>query len=153
MHVAPYLLHCHSFKWWSYFFFLPPPFFLGGLFLPPTAAGFTTFSGLDCLPAATWVSSCFILALIVTSSPLLNIFKNSLIIHKEKAKEINVYWVSLYLIKTRLNFKSNFLDQNNPKSKYKCKNELICIRDFEAVHKTRSHILSVWKILGFASCF
>ena len=64
MHLAPYLLHCHSFKWWSYFFFLPPwpPLFLGGLFLPPTAAGFTTFSGLDCLPAATWVSSCSILA-------------------------------------------------------------------------------------------
>ena len=69
MHLVPYLLHCH-FKWWSYFFFLPPPFFLGGLVLPPTAAGFTTFSGLDCLPTATWVSSCSILALIVTSSPL-----------------------------------------------------------------------------------
>ena len=90
MHLAPYLLHCHSFKWWSYFFFLPPPFFLGGLFLPPTAASFTTFSGLDCLPTATWVSSFSILALIVTSSPLLNIIKNSLIIHKERAKEINV---------------------------------------------------------------
>ena len=36
-----------------YFFFLPPPFFLGGLFLPPIDAGFTTFSGLDCLPTAT----------------------------------------------------------------------------------------------------
>ena len=69
MHLVPYLLHCHRFKWWSYFFFLPPAF-LGGLFLPPTAAGFTTFSGLDCLPTATWVSSCSILALIVTSSPL-----------------------------------------------------------------------------------
>ena len=34
---------------------------------------------------------------------------------------------SLFLIKTRLNFTSNFLTQNNPKSKYQCKNELICI--------------------------
>ena len=30
-----------------------------------------------------------------------------------------------------------FLDQNDPKSKYQCKNELIFIRDFEVV-KTRS---------------
>ena len=35
---------------------------------------------------------------------------------------------------------SNFLDQNNPESKYKCKNELIYIRDFEAVQKTRSRV-------------
>ena len=28
-----------------------------------------------------------------------------------------------------------FLDQNNPKSKYFCKNELIYIRDFKAVQK------------------
>jgi len=40
-----------------------------------------------------------------------------------------------YLKKTRLNFTSNFLHQNNPKSKYLCKNELIYIRDFEAVEK------------------
>ena len=46
-------------------------------------------------------------------------------------------WVplSLYPIKTRLNFTSNFLDQNNPKSKYQCKSELIYIRDFEVVQK------------------
>ena len=32
----------------------------------------------------------------------------------------------IYLIKTRLDFTSNFfLDQDNPKSKYKYKNELI----------------------------
>ena len=42
-----------------------------------------------------------------------------------------------YLIKTRLNFPSNFLDQNNPKSKYRCRNELIYIRDFEVVQKNR----------------
>ena len=36
--------------------------------------------------------------------------QKSLIIHKEKAKKINVRWVSLYLIKTRLNFTSIFLD-------------------------------------------
>ena len=35
-----------------------------------------------------------------------------------------------------------FLDQNNPKSKYCCKNELIHITDFEAVQKTRSRVLS-----------
>ena len=43
--------------------------------------------------------------------------------------------VKLYLIKTRLNLTSNFLDQNNPKSEYLCKNELIYIKDFEAVQK------------------
>ena len=49
--------------------------------------------------------------------------------------------MSLYLIK--LHFTSNFLDQNNPKSKYsKCKNELIYIRVFEAVQYTCSGILS-----------
>ena len=49
----------------------------------------------------------------------------------------NRRWVSLslYLIKTRLNFTSNFLDQNNPKSKYQCKSELIYIKDFEVVQK------------------
>ena len=35
--------------------------------------------------------------------------------------------MSLYLIKTRLNFTFNFLDQKNPESKYNCKNELIYI--------------------------
>ena len=49
----------------------------------------------------------------------------------------NRRWVplSLYLIKTRLNFTSSFLNQNDPKSKYQCKNELIFIRDFEVVKK------------------
>ena len=73
--------------------------------------------------------------------------------HKEKTKEINVQWVCLYLITTRLNFTSNFSDQNNPKSKYQCKNELIYIRDFEAVQKTRSRVLSGVKTHGFASSF
>ena len=41
----------------------------------------------------------------------------------------------LYLNKTRLNFTSNFLDQNSLKSKYYCKNEFIYIRDFETVKK------------------
>ena len=53
-----------------------------------------------------------------------------------------------YLKKTQLNFTSNFLHQNNPKSKYLCKNELIYIRDFEAVEKTRSLVLSGLKTLG-----
>ena len=43
--------------------------------------------------------------------------------------------VKLYLIKTRLNLTSNFLDQSNPKSEYLCKNELIYIKDFKAVQK------------------
>ena len=34
-----------------------------------------------------------------------------------------------------VNFTSRFLDQNDPKSKYQCKNELIFIRDFEVVKK------------------
>ena len=48
----------------------------------------------------------------------------------------------IIMIKTRLNFTSNFLDQNNPKSKYQCQNELIYIRDFEAIQKTHSRVLS-----------
>ena len=43
--------------------------------------------------------------------------------------------LSIYLIKTRLKFTSNFLDQNDPKSKYQCKYEFIYIRDFEVVQK------------------
>ena len=52
-----------------------------------------------------------------------------------------------HLIKTQLNFTSNFLFQNNPKSRYYCKNELIYIRDFEAIQKTHSrvHVLSCLK--------
>ena len=51
--------------------------------------------------------------------------------------------VSLYLIETRLNCTSIFfLDQNNLKSKYYSKNELIYIKDFKAVQKTRSRVLS-----------
>ena len=56
-------------------------------------------------------------------------------------------------MKTPLNLTSKFLDQNNPKSKYQCKNELIYIRDFEAVQKTRSRVLSGVKTHGFASSF
>ena len=54
-------------------------------------------------------------------------------------------------MKTRLNSTSNFLDQNNAKSKYKRKNELIYIRDFEAVQKTCSRTLTGLKTLGFSS--
>ena len=46
-----------------------------------------------------------------------------------------------------------FLDQNNPKSKYKCKNELIYVRDFEAVQKTRSRVLSGLKPRGVKQVF
>ena len=42
--------------------------------------------------------------------------------------------------KETFNFTSNVLDQNNPMSKYYCKNELIYIRDFEAVQQTRRHV-------------
>ena len=54
---------------------------------------------------------------------------------------------------TRLNFTSNILDQNNPKSKYQCKNELIFIRDFDDVRKNRSRVSSGLKTLGFAWSF
>ena len=50
--------------------------------------------------------------------------------------------MSLFLIKTRVSFTSNFLDQNNPKFKFLCKKELIYIRDFEAVQKIGSRVLS-----------
>ena len=59
----------------------------------------------------------------------------------------------LYLIKTQLNLTSNILEQNNPKSKYLCKNELIYIRDFEVVQKTRSRVLSRFKTRGKPSSF
>ena len=49
--------------------------------------------------------------------------------------------MSLYLTEIRLNFTSSFLDQDNLKSKYLCKNEVIYIRDFEAIQKTRSRVL------------
>ena len=42
-----------------------------------------------------------------------------------------------------------FYTKNNPKSK----NELIYIRDFDAVQKTRSRVLSDIKTLGFALSF
>ena len=45
----------------------------------------------------------------------------------------------------------HFLDQNNLKSKYLSKNDMIYIRDFESVQKTRSRVLSGLKTLGFAS--
>ena len=56
--------------------------------------------------------------------------------------------MSLHLIKTRLNLiHRNFL------TNLKCKNELIYIRDFEAVQKTRSHVLSGLKPRGKAKSF
>ena len=49
--------------------------------------------------------------------------------------------MSLYLTEIRLNFTSSFLDQDNLKFKYLCKNEVIYIGDFEAIQKTRSRVL------------
>ena len=46
-----------------------------------------------------------------------------------------------------------FFRPNNPKSKYQCKNELIFIRDFEAVQKARSQVLSGVKTLDFTLSF
>ena len=46
----------------------------------------------------------------------------------------------LYLIKTWLNFTSNFLDQNNPKSNVQERG------DFEAVQKNPSRVLSGLKL-------
>ena len=75
-------------------------------------------------------------------------------IHKEKQKKLMFNDCPyIYLINTGLNITSNFLEQNNPKSKYQCKNELIYIRRFEAVQKTCSHVLSGLETLGFASRF
>ena len=57
-----------------------------------------------------------------------------------------------YLIKTQLNFTSNFLDQNNPKSKLLLVQEwvmLIYIWDFEADQKSNGSVLSGIKTLGF----
>ena len=58
-----------------------------------------------------------------------------------------------YRIKTRLDFTSSFVDQNNPRSKYWCKNELIYIRDFEAVQKTHSRMLFLNLIIHSCSFF
>ena len=56
--------------------------------------------------------------------------------------------MSLHLIKTWLNLiHRNFL------TNLKRKNELIYIRDFEAVQKTRSHVLSGLKAWGKAESF
>ena len=51
--------------------------------------------------------------------------------------------VFIYLIKTRLNFTSSFLDQNNLKSK----NELIYIKDFKVVQAIRSRVFKPDKTL------
>ena len=53
--------------------------------------------------------------------------------------------VFIYLIKTRLNFTSSFLDQNNLKSK----NELIYIKDFTVVQTIRSRVSKPDKTLPF----
>ena len=47
-------------------------------------------------------------------------FKNSLKIHKEKTKELKLCLMSVFVtdIQMRLNFMSNFLDQNITKSKH-----------------------------------
>ena len=58
-------------------------------------------------------------------------------------------FISFYLY----NFTSDFLDQDNLKSKYLCKNEVIYISDFEAVQKTRSRVLSGVKTLDFVLSF
>ena len=46
-----------------------------------------------------------------------------------------------------------FFRPNNPKSKYYCRNELIYLRDFEAVQKACSHVLSGVKTLSFTLSF
>jgi len=51
--------------------------------------------------------------------------------------------VFIYLIKTRLNFTSSFLDQNNLKSK----NQLIYIKDFKVVQTIRSRVFKPDKTL------
>ena len=56
----------------------------------------------------------------------------------------------LYIwLRHSLTLPQNFLDQNDPESKYQCKNELIYIRDFEAIQKTHSCVLSGLNNLSF----
>ena len=59
--------------------------------------------------------------------------------------------VFTYIWKTQSNFTSNFF--RYPQYRYWCENELIYIRDFDVVQKTRSRVLSGVKTLGFASRF
>ena len=79
------------------------------------------------------------------------LFKNSLIIHKEKTKDIIFMFNECLYI--GLTLPQNFLDQNDPKFKYQCKDGLIYIRDFEAIKKTNSCTLSGVNNLSFASSF
>ena len=89
--------------------------FLGsvGLVFCKLSAAMNSLSSVENVVVLIGIVWCFFI------SPLIYYFwlKNSLIINKEKTKEINAQCV-LYLIKTWLNFTSNFLDQNNLKSKY-----------------------------------
>ena len=55
--------------------------------------------------------------------------------------------------KDRLNFTSNLLDQNNLIPHSWCKNQLIYIRNFEAIRKTLSRVLSSLKTVSFTSSF
>ena len=76
-------------------------------------------------------------------------FIKELIIHKEKTKDC-----LMGVLYTQLKFKSNILHQNNPKSKYYCKKRWRnYMGDFEAIQKTRSHVLFGLKILSFALSF
>ena len=62
-------------------------------------------------------------------------------IHKEKTKAISILMRVFISDKATAKLYVQFLDQNNPK----CRNELIYVRDFEAVQKPRSRILSLIK--------
>ena len=67
-------------------------------------------------------------------------FKNLFKIYSKRKNKKKIIFNECHLIKTQLNLTPNFLFQNNPKSKYYCKNELIYKRDFEAIQKTHSHV-------------
>ena len=57
------------------------------------------------------------------------------------------------VLKSDKNMAKLYVQSFRPKSEYQCKNELIFIRDFEAVQKTRSRVFSRVRTLSFAPSF
>ena len=70
--------------------------------------------------------------------------ENGLITYKKKIKNKLTFIMSIFISDkdTATLCVQLFLDQNNPKSKYKGKNEFIYITYVEAVQKIRSPVLS-----------
>ena len=66
-------------------------------------------------------------------------FIKELIIHKEKTKDC-----LMGVLYTQLKFKSNILHQNNPKSKYYCKNEVKELYGRFWSHSKNSQSCIIW---------